>query len=56
LSPKVDERLERRIIREIKFDPYLTSNEIARHVNEQIEEGKQISSDTIQRIAHKFGY
>ena len=54
--PKVDERLERRTTREIKFGPYLTSNEIARHVNEQIEDEKQISSDTVQRIAHKFGY
>ena len=53
---KVDGYLERRIGRELKIDPYQTSNEIAFNVNEEMEEEKKISSDTVQRTAHKLGY
>ena len=38
---KVDGYLERRIGRELKIDPYQTSNEIAFNVNEEMEEEKK---------------
>lgn len=53
---KVDAHLERRIGRALKIDPYQTSSEIANDVNEEMEEEKKISSDTVQRTAHKLGY
>jgi len=52
---KANPNLER-IGRELKKDPYQTSNEIAFHVNEKMEEEEKISSDTVQRTAHKLGY
>lgn len=53
---KVDERLERRIIREIHRDPFQSSVEISNNVNMEIEEEKKISPNTVKSVAHQAGY
>ena len=53
---KVDETMKRRILREVKKNPFESSLKIAQTVNEEIEEEKQISSSTVRTVALKDGY
>jgi transposase len=53
---KVDEHLERRIIRSIQYDPFQSSQEIANAVNVGLEEENQISASTVRNVAHAAGY
>jgi len=53
--PKVNEHLERRIIRELNRDPLQSFIEITKSINMEIEEEKQISLNTVKNVAHKAG-
>ena len=54
--PKIDEYIERRVLRDIHINPFQTSVEMASHVNAEMEEEKQISEGTVKAIAHMHGY
>ena len=53
---KIDHQMERRIIREIKKNPFESSSRITQAVNEGLEEEKQISSSTMRTVVLKVGY
>lgn len=54
--PKVDDRTERIVLREIRNNPHITSTQISADYNQGMEVEYQISDDTVQNIAHKAGY
>ena len=53
---KVDEHLQRRIVRKIHQDSFQSSLDIANQVNTEMEEEKQICPSTVRNVAHSYGF
>lgn len=53
---KTDERTERRIVHEIRKEPFQSSLKLTKTINEGIEEEKKVTPRTVRRVAQKKGF